>query len=289
MILTAFKSGISQAWRYRKIILIVYVLTLTLAALVAIPFKGLLESKAGHSLIVKDLVKGFDYTFLNDFLQNYGEGFLPILDQSILVAGLYFVFMVFLMGGIVKVLVDAPVIFDRSLFWGAAGQYFWRMIRLTFYFLIIHALVLGVFVFLFLQITKGMSPAKLDSEVVFMDTINTLGPIYFLVGAFFFMWQDYAKLFMVRNDNNLIFKPMLASLRFVINNFRKTYGLFLLNLLFLIILIYINYLLSKLFDIQSLSTIVWTFALSQMFIICRLFLKLARLGSEGWISESSLK
>lgn len=286
MILKAIRSGGKQTWNYRRIITIVYAMTLIFAALVAYPFKGLLESKAGHSLMVKDLIKGFDYTFLNDFLQNYGEGFLPIIDQSVLVIGLHFICLVFLMGGIIKVLIIAPPKYDRSLFWGAAGQYFWRMLRLTIAFLIIHALVLAAFFFLFMTITKGMSPEKLDSELIIVDTLYWLGPVYLLVGGFFFMWQDYSKLFLVRDEHTFAVKAMFDSFFFIAKNFVKTYGLFLLNIALLIILIYGNYLLSKLFDIQALSTIIWSFFLSQVFVISRLMLKIIRLASARWMVHS---
>lgn len=288
MIIKAFKSGLLKAWRYRQVVLVVYVMTLVFASLVALPFKGLLDSKAGNSLIISDLVKGFDYTFLNDFLQNYGDGFLPLWDQSLLVLGFHFVFMVFLMGGIVKLVVVSQEKYDSSLFWGASGHYFWRMLRLTLYFLAIHGVVLMFFIYLFLKITKGMSPEKLDSELIIVDALKGLAPFYFLIGAFFFMWQDYAKIFLVKSDNRFITQPIIQSFQFVSRNFRKSYGLYLLNILLLATLIIVNHFLSCSFSIDSFGAIILVFVLSQVFIIGRLFLKLARLGSEASLLKDKL-
>jgi len=288
MIIKAFKSGISKAWRYRRVVLVVYVTTLMLASLVALPFKGLLENKAGNSLIVSDLVKGFDYTFLNDFFQNYGEGFLPLWDQSILLVGFHFVFMIFLMGGIVKLVVVAPEKYDRLLFWGASGQYFWRLFRTTVYFLIIHGLILAFFVYLFLVITKGMSPEKLDSELIIVDTLKGLAPFYFFIGAFFFMWQDYTKIFIIEENRRFTTRPTLNALRFIMKNFRKSYGLYLLNILLLVLLIIGNHFLSCFLFVDSLKGIILAFVLSQVFIIGRLVLKLTRLGSEASLIKNKI-
>ena len=78
-------KGFRQFWQYRQMWLLLYLLTLATAVFIALPIKSYLESKAGHSLMVEDLINGFDYTFLNDFMVNYGDGFSAITKQSVLV------------------------------------------------------------------------------------------------------------------------------------------------------------------------------------------------------------
>lgn len=286
MILTALKKGLGLAGRYRRVLLIMYVFTFALAALATLPLQALFEAKAGQSLMLEDLLLGFDLTFLNDFLQNYGEGFIPIVNQSLWLIVVHFICMVFLMSGAVKLLVAQPDRFDKALYWTANATYFWRMLRLTLSFAVIHLAVLALFAFLFVSITQGMSPAKLESELIFMDTLNVLLPVYVFVAAFFLMWQDYAKLFMVKDGSFWMSKHLFKSIKFIVKNAASTYILFLFNLLLLAALIAGNYYLSVIAMEESSAQLLYSFLLSQAFILLRLFLKFTRLGSAAaWLVE----
>ena len=138
-IIQTLKNGITQFWQYKRILFILYGVILGAALLIALPIKTYLESHAGHSLMVEDLVKGFDYTFLNDFMTNYGSGLAPIFQQSILIIGLFLVIMIFLIGGILSVYKQQPNEWNSRLFWGESAAYFWRMFRLSIYFITIHS------------------------------------------------------------------------------------------------------------------------------------------------------
>ena len=95
ILLKALLQGIKQTWKYKPMVFFLYLLTFLLAIFVAYPLKTLLESTVGHSMMISDLVKGFDYTFLNDFKNVHGDGFLPIIDQSITVLVLYLLLFIF--------------------------------------------------------------------------------------------------------------------------------------------------------------------------------------------------
>jgi len=101
-VLAALKQGFSVALGQGWITVVFWGASLLLALLAALPFRSLLVGEAGRSLMVKDLVKGFDYTFLNDFMQNYGVGFTPVLNQSLLLLALQYILLVFFVGGMVR-------------------------------------------------------------------------------------------------------------------------------------------------------------------------------------------
>lgn len=278
-VLAALKQGFSVALGQLWITVFFWGTSLLLALLAALPFRSLLIGEAGHSLIVKDLVKGFDYTFLNDFMQNYGVGFTPILNQSLLLLALQYLLLVFFVGGMVKVLWEQPTVNQRPMFWSSSARYFWRMLRLSLFFLLIHLLVLGLFGFLYLQVTQGLSPKALDSEGIITSSLQWLVPLYILVAALPMMWQDYAKVYLVKNDNTYIWSPIGEGGRFLIRCFTKTYPLYLVNISMLLLLFGVNYFLTSLFEISSLSTIISAFLLSQLFVLARFGLKLVNLGS----------
>lgn len=278
-VIGALKQGFSAALGHLWIGLVFWGASLLLALLAALPFRSLLLGEAGNSLMLKDLVKGFDYTFLNDFMQNYGSGFTPILNQSLLLLGLQYLLLIFLVGGLVKVLWEQPQPEYRSTFWSGAGTYFWRMLRLSVFFLLIHGLVLVVFGFLYFKVVKGFSPQALESEGIITSSLRWLVPLYVLVAAVPMMWQDYAKVFLVKNNNRFIWSPIGEGGRFVIRHFVKAYPLYLLNMVLVLVLFMVNYFLVSLFDISSLGTIIGTFLLSQLFVFARYTMKVVNQGS----------
>ena len=113
----AIKKGFEQTWQYKRMVLLLYLFTFFLSAFVAYPLKKLLENTVGHSLMVKDLVKGFDYEFLNDFNNTYGIGLSPIFDQSIAILILFLLLMVYFSGGIIAIFIQNPLKVDKNIFW----------------------------------------------------------------------------------------------------------------------------------------------------------------------------
>ncbi|PSR10776.1 MAG: hypothetical protein DA408_20765 [Bacteroidetes bacterium] len=277
--LTALRSGFRQAWRYRRSILVMYLATLLLAGLAAWPLHALLQAEVGHSAWVQAMVKGFDYTFLNDFWQNYGAGFIPVFNQSVVLVGAYFLLLVFLTGGLASLLVQQPATFDRAVFWGGSATYFWRMLRLTLFFLGVHALVLALFGGLYYQVTKGLSPMALDNEGIITACLRWLVPLYLLVAALVFMVQDYAKLMLIQGEYRWIWPAVKKAFSFNRRHFRQTYGLYLLNMGLLGLLLGGNYYLSTAFQVTTTPTILLSFVLSQLFVLARYGLKVINLGS----------
>lgn len=286
-VLTALKQGFSAAFGNLWIAVVFWGVSLLLALLAALPFRSLLLGEAGNSLMVKDLVKGFDYTFLNDFMQNYGTGFTPILNQSLLLLGVQYLLLIFFVGGMVKVLWDLPSEDKRAVFWSGSARYFWRMLRLSLFFLLLHVLVLAVFGFIYLQVTKGLSPKELDSEGIITSSLRWLVPLYVLVAALPMMWQDYAKTLLVADESRWIWRPVAKSIRLIIQNFRLTYFLYLLNGVLVLMVLLANYWLTSLMEIDSSGKILISFLGTQLFVLVRYFFKMLNIGSVMAVLEKT--
>lgn len=287
--LKSLQQGFQQLYQYKKIWLILYLLTFVLAGFVAYPLKTYLEKQVGHSLMVKDMMEGFNYTFYNDFMNHYGDGIAPILNQSSLVILLYLTLLVFLMGGIIATFLNRLEQYDGSLFWSNCAAYFWRIFRLSIYFAFIHGIVLTFFFFIYMKITNGLSPTNLESEGIIFVAIKYMTPIYLFFASFFFMWQDYSKLALVKNNYTWVFQAMKDAFQFIKNNLRKTFGLYLINLGLLALVFVINYFITTTFEIRTTSTIFISFFISQLFVIIRLGLKLVNLSSAGFLYQAKEK
>ncbi|MFK7797528.1 MAG: hypothetical protein AB8E82_08750 [Aureispira sp.] len=285
---SALKQGFIQAWQYKRAALVCYLFVLSWSLLVAYPLHHLFTSTVGHSLLVKDMLKGFDYTLLNDFKNAYGAGFDPIFEQSILVLGLALLSLVFVTGGMLALVIQQPKQYVPSFFWGRSVDFFWRLLRLTFYFALIHGFILGLFLFLFYTASNGLSPFSLENEGIIAYNFKWITPLYLFVGAFFFMWQDCTKLFLVEKDNHWIFKALWPSLVFVLKNW-GAYILYLLNGGLWLLLILGNYYLYKAVHVNSLTTILISLGISQLFVFLRLTLKIVLLGSlQHWRTQKAV-
>ncbi len=276
MIIDSFKYGICQLWQYKKMWGILYISLFVLSVFVAYPLKSYLEKTIGSSLMVEDIMKGFNYTLYTDFTNHYGDGVSVIFQHSVIIVALFMGLFIFFMGGIIGTFFHAPEKYNSQTFWGNSAHHFWRMLRMTIYFLIIHGLVLMVFYFTYLTMCNGFD---LENEGIIFSGIKILSPIYIIVLTFFFMWQDYAKIILIQKDKRWVFNSMIYSLKFVISKFKFTWGLYTLNMFILGLVFILYYFIINSFEITSFLTILISFILSQTFVITRLGMKLINLSS----------
>jgi hypothetical protein len=276
-IIKSYRSGWKKVWKNKKMWVLLYLLNFVFALLSAVPFLGFLSKSIGHSLANSRMLDGFDYTFLSDLMREYGSGLSVIMNLSMGIILLFFIFSIFWMGGILSILKNEENDYSFRKFWQGSAVYFWKLTRLTFYFTFFQIVILGFFAFLFLQ--QGVSPFEVESEVSIIKSILILLPIYLLSATIFFMIQDYAKIHIVHDETKFIFQPIKNAFRFVFKNFRKCFGLYLLNLLTFAVFFSIYWILSNSFNSNSTPTITLLFLIGQTFIFSRIAVKLLNLGS----------
>ena len=266
-------EGWTLAKRYARVALLYWFCGLILALLAALPMRSALLAETGDSLILDTLLSGPNYTYLNDFLQNYGSALSPILNQSLWLMVLQLLVLVFLAGGLTNLVVKRPASYDRQQFWAGSGVYFWRMLRLTLFFLLIHGLILALFAWIYLLVTKGMSPANLETEAIITSCLTWLVPLYVMVAIIPMMWQDLAKIQLVQTDARFIWPPVGRAWKLMRHHFSRLYPLALLLLLLGLLLFGFTYVFNTLLEVQSFGTIVLSFIGSQLIVILRFGLK----------------
>lgn len=273
----AFADGFRQLWQYKRIVGLWYLSTLLFGLLVAYPIKHFLEANAGQSLRIRAIVKGFDYTFLNDFKNAYGSGIDPLLDQSILVFGLSFLLMIFLSGGAVATCLRDTKQYDRAWFWSQSAALFWRFTGLTLVFLVVQGFVLWGFWSLFSMLSGGFSSVKLENEAILLSNFKLLLPFYGLILFFTWLWQDYTKILLA--DSKGFFSAIWKALAFQLRHILGSSLLYLLYAICWGFLIVGNYLLSSSFTIENQTSIFLSFGLSQLFVLGRFGVKLVNIGA----------
>jgi len=177
--------------------------------------------------LVEKWADGFDYTVMHDFLANYEVSISAFTELTLVIALIYLVFSIFTAGGIIQVFHKKEQEKNLRNFWSGCSYYFWRMLRVTLYFLLIHAVVAGLFGFVFMQ----LAPESPDSELQYINLLNIIFPLYLVAAIIVAMWQDFTKIKVVQRDENILVKSFKAATRFVFSNFGKVGLFYLLNLL----------------------------------------------------------
>ena len=281
-IINAFTEGWKKVVKSFWLWFLIYGLNIVFALVAAIPLNNLIEEKVGKSLEFKNMLAGFDYSVYSDFLNDFGvrAAYPTILNNSQVLVFCFFILSVFLTGGMLNVYKNWESRIDWKDFWSGCGHYFWRLLRLSIYFILIHIGIFMLFYYLLGALTKGFQIDELAHEGVFFDYVQLLIPIYLLVAAAFFMISDYAKIHVVHLDERWLFKPIMSSFKIGFNHFRKTYPLYLLNVLVFVFFLVIYWFSSERITASSSTGIMLLFVIGQIFVLSRIVVKLLKLASQ---------
>ena len=272
--LQLFAKASNALFRLIKVWFWVYLLNLVVAFAMAWPLKGLLGKTVGDSLAINDSLERFDYGFLSDFLREYGLGFSQLINQSWILVLVFVFFIAWLSGAIVHAFLSnqSP---SASAFWQNGTKYFWRMLRMTLYFLLIQAFVffLAYKVFSF----GGLSPFEIDTDTGLIKRFQWSLILYAVLLSITMLWSDYSKVLIVKKDQKWIFNEMIEGLIFPFKQFKYAIPLFLLCAINLAIAFALYYFLRSAFTMNSDLTIFLALILGQIFIFARVGIRLLRI------------
>lgn len=279
-VIKAYSKGWGQVFRNWKMWLLLFAMNVFFALTSALPFNNYFNAKIGDSLALQTLLERFDFGIMSDFLNNYGFGLSILINQSRMMIGLYLLLSVFLMGGIVKTVQNQHNRYHAGEFWGASAQYFWRFLRLTVYFLLIHAVVFAIFATLFFFLSDGMSPDNVRSEKTIINALKITGVFYLFTASIVRLVQDYSKIHIVESNTTYIFSSIINGIQIVFKNFFRTFPLMLLNILTLVLFYGIFKLLDLNIYANSWASIFLLFVVGQAFIFSRIALKIHNIAAD---------
>lgn len=281
MLFNAFFIGFQRLTRNARLLGWLYLLNIGFALIATLPLQHLLETKVGQSLGIRRLMPNFDYTIVQDFLREYGSELGVILQEAQVLILLYLIFSVFLVGGILEKVRYSPT----NTFLRGGTTHFWRLLRLTVYFVLIYvllAVVLGsIFKFIFIDNFENFASERpvVHAGVVFSG-------IFFLLATLISLVQDYAKIQLVHQPAQSVFKSFWRTWRTVFKNLTLTLPLYILNLVILLIAFILYWWLSGyLHPVNSGVKILLTFLLSQLFLMLRIAIKLNNLAGATVLYE----
>lgn len=278
-IITSYASGFKATFNTKKLVTTIYVITLLMALILAIPFSGTIQKEAGNSMAFNALLKGFDYTVYQDFMNHFARAIQPYISTAIWMGIFYLLFTIFFEGGILTVLKRKENKFTLRFFWEASAKYFSRFLRLALYMIILQAIIAVILFFILAAILSSVyKSAPNESYIFYTVLIGVI--IYLLIFIFLLIVTDYAKVMMVENDEYRSLRTILRSFGFSFKHFLSTYSLYLLLLVVPIFLFLIYFKIESAIGMSSGWRILLIFIIQQLLVWSRIFTKIWILGSE---------
>jgi hypothetical protein len=291
------------------VLVCVYLATLLTAVPLSMLMRDSIASHLGNSLAAEEAARGFNYRWFIEYQSQAGElgktlrttviGFAAVLDNlsalldkehrpaSILwVGAAYLLLWLFLSGGILdRYARKRPT---RSYeFFSACGVYFVRFLRLapiiaaTYYVLFAY-----VHPFLFNGVYARLTRDLTVERTAFFYRLA----LYAVFGSLLIAANvtfDYAKIRAVVEDRRSMIGAIAAGLRFIRRHFSAVAGLYAINGAIFLAVLVIYALVAP--GVGGTAVRIWLgFAVGQIYLLCRLWVRLVFLASEASLFQGRL-
>jgi hypothetical protein len=309
-IISSIRDGLRRVSASPKLIFFLWLFNFAMALPLAIIMSGQIESSIGASLVHEKLEKGFDIDWYEEFAHEadgLGKTFSPAiigigpflgnleswLNGSMLtgntgIVGLglgYMVVWVFLLGGVLDWFARREERLTAERFFSAAGRHFLRFILLfllggVFYF----------FVFTFISPLLFSSIADFSRDATVERTVFFWTAAAYLVVALFLvvvnMVFDYAKIATVLIGHRNMLVATFEGFRFVFSHPAKTFGLYLILGMALVLLLGIYVLIAPGAGQASGLAVILAFLVGQIFLAIKLIARLTFFGGQMALYET---
>jgi|GEM_PF-256996 len=280
-----FYQGRYLVKRTKKLWFLLWLTNAMMAAVATLPIFGALNSELKNSLMEGSMLERFDLNFASETLYKYWDALPMLLWLTLAVGTVYIVLTLLTAGGILTVFSSSERRFTAPVFFKGCGTYFWRFFRLFLTALIFYGIFVLVLNGVLTSLVNKLTKSWTQERYVMLASWTRL-----LVVAFVFllvnMVFDYAKVRLVIEESRSAIMATFRSIKFVLDHFRKTLALFLLCLGLGLIIIAIYNPLEQVLPQNTRRWIIAVFALQQLFIIARIYVRLTFFSSEILLYES---
>jgi hypothetical protein len=273
---------------------LIYGLTLVLGLLVALPMYSTLTTEDQRSLAFLNLLHGFDYTVVSDFMNRSGAAVKAVLGMVRWLNLTYLFLTVFLTGGILLRFAQLSSLrarpagmvcqFRAGLFWDGCSQYVGRLFRLfgvTMLFVLVTAVI-----WLIIGILVGSAVSSSETEQETIGVSLVFFALFALTTTLLLCIGDFAKIILFRDDAHGAFRAFGQAGRLVLRNLPRTYGLYLVFILIGTGCFALYFVLESLLTVDGWLMIAVLFVVQQVLIASRVTLKVWWLGTAYSIVQS---
>jgi len=277
---TILSQAFNRTARNWKMVLTVFILNLSLGLILATPLYNMLQTESQNSLEFEKLLTGFDFTVISDFLSKGRKSLRPFWLLSLALSVIYLILNIFFAGGILSQFTKRGS-FKLDSFFKNSAQHFGRFLLV---FLIELVALLGVAIIAF--VCMGISLVASDGSTEPVQ-LAWLTPSLLLSGFLLTIVLNighYAKVILFKNVSVNVWVGFWKAAGYILYNF-KTMRIYWAILIVAVALILIYLFIESAIGMTSAFKIGIMFIFQQIFIFCRVFVKIWMLsGSFEYLS-----
>jgi hypothetical protein len=209
------RSSVGLVWRHQRLVWWIFAVNLLLAWLASLPARAALGSVLDHSLESARFVSGFDAAALVLLLSRPDLPVSALASSSAGAAFVFFIYLLFLDGGIFAVFLDDRKL-SRAEFFENSGLFFWRMSRLALYSLPFFALLAAAHGGLHGYAGKLSSNAPQERLGFFVNLGGNL--LFLLLALFVRLWFDLTQARVVQDNERQLLPTVWRSLKLALRS-----------------------------------------------------------------------
>jgi hypothetical protein len=310
-VIEAFQQGAALVARDRKIIGVIYILNLCIAALFAIPLFVFFNKQVSALTARDELAFNMNYSWWSSFQFSakgleetirpvLSGGFGPLFDNfELLLSGQFssFGWMIFLLGigyiflaaffngGAIAFFADERKVLTMGRFFSNAGAFFNHMAALAsttlLLFFLFHKLINPA---IFSLVDAIVGDTLSQSFAWFVNLIGYL--IIFDLVFLFTLILDYAKIIVISEKKESSWLCIWLAVKFIFSNFLKTIGLNILLLFFGALIVGVGGGILSLLNPSNILLLIAAFIVQQLVIVAHIALRLTFYASETVLYQS---
>lgn len=280
-IFQSMRSGFSRAAGSWEGILVTWIISLMLAAMIAVPLKAILKTGFGSSMITERFLHGINIETFTDlgplfrgFVRSFGSGILILFLIS-------FISNAFLTGGLFQNVSLQP-----------GNRSFWQSCATNFRSFLVVQAIMSIFIF-FLHATITGVPtlvisfgdAQSEKAVFLVVLISSI--VFFLVLPVFIIVADYARAYLVQDAGTGSFRAIGFGFRQTFSNLKTSWILMLFLVVIQVIYLVLCFVILSGIIPSTGNGVFLFFILSQLLFAGRIFLRVVRYGSVTMLMELS--
>ncbi len=216
-------EGCRRLWRRQRVLWWAYFVSLVLAWFASRGAGTMFGAVLDRSLAAQKLFHGFDLAVMAELANQRSVSFGVPMQGSFLATAVFFVFMVFLTGGILADFGSEKKLTTADFF-QACGAFFWRLVRL----LIFLGIVLAPVVFLYGGLSAVAARLSRDSADE-LTGFRLLVAIWAVVGLLLMvirLWFDMAQVHFVAEGERAVRRSVWRSLKLTLKNLPVLFSLY---------------------------------------------------------------
>lgn len=217
-------EGARRAWKQQRIVWWIFVVNSILAFASALPLAHTIGHVTDHSLAARRLVDGFDWGMYSELLTTPDVNFdshIPASGSAVLV---FFIFMLFMTGGILSSYANEYSLSTREFF-ANCGAFFWRSVRLFFFLaIVLTPIVIGARAVL-QQAGKVITDAAGEKTGYWFALLAILLTLFMMMAVR--LWFDMAQVRAVVEDKSAMARTAIEAFKVTFSDFGSLFWIYL--------------------------------------------------------------